>query len=132
MLINTGASGLATLLGQQNTLGAAADRLQSSASSSDNAQQGAAGYWTKAITDSSAVKGFQEYMKETPEQRMRDAWLASHHLTEADLAAMPPDERQAVENQMAQDIKTRIQSAAQTKAAGDATTGLAKLLSSAI
>lgn len=136
MLINTGASGLAALLGQQSATGMAVNRLQNSAGSSDTAQQGTAGsaggYWTKAITDSSAVKNFQDYMKKTPEQRMRDAWLAAHHLSEADLDAMPADERQAIENQMATDIKNRIQNAAQSKAAGDSTTGLVKLLSSSI
>ncbi|HVJ43988.1 MAG TPA: hypothetical protein VM639_20970 [Dongiaceae bacterium] len=136
MLINTGASGLASLLGQQGTGGSAANRQRNIAASADGAQQAtsnaSAGYWTKAITDSPAVKNFQDYMKKTPEQRMRDAWLAAHHLSEADLDAMPADKRQAIENQMANDIKNRIQNAAQSKAAGDSTTGLAKLLSSSI
>jgi len=56
-----------------------------------------------------AVQSFLNYMKETPAQRMEDAWLAAHGLTQKELDAMSPAQRLAVQKQMADDIKTEIE-----------------------
>lgn len=68
--------------------------------------------------DDTAQDYFLNYMKETPAQRMEDAWLAAHHLTAKDLAAMPPAQREAIMRQMADDIKkeTEQKAAAKSKA----------------
>jgi hypothetical protein len=58
---------------------------------------------------------FMKYMDETPAQRFRDAWLKSHHLSEQQLAAMPPDQRQAIEKEMAEDMKEKMQEQAGKK-----------------
>jgi hypothetical protein len=54
------------------------------------------------------AKVFLNYMKETPAQRIQDTWLANHHLTQQQLAAMPAAERQAIEKRMQAEIKEKI------------------------
>jgi DNA-binding transcriptional regulator YdaS (Cro superfamily) len=51
---------------------------------------------------------FLNYMKETPAQQMEDSWLANHHLTTKQLAAMPAAEREAIEKRMQAEIKEKI------------------------
>jgi hypothetical protein len=51
---------------------------------------------------------FLNYMKETPAQQMEDSWLANHHLTAKQLAAMPAAEREAIEKRMQAEIKEKI------------------------
>ncbi len=50
-------------------------------------------------------KTFLDYMKKTPAQRMIDNWLAQHHLTQKDLDRMSPEQRKAIEQQMAADLR---------------------------
>ncbi|MDR3425009.1 MAG: hypothetical protein P4M13_08050 [Alphaproteobacteria bacterium] len=57
----------------------------------------------------SPEQAFLDFMKESPAERMEDMWLASHHLTKQDLAAMSPEKREAIEKQMAHDIKQEIE-----------------------
>jgi len=60
-------------------------------------------------TGGSAVEqAFLKYMKETPAQKLEDAWLKAHHLTREQLAAMPPAQREAIEKQMAADLKEKL------------------------
>jgi hypothetical protein len=66
-----------------------------------------------------AVQDFQAYMKESPAQHMVDAWLKAHGLTEQDLAKMSPDQRAAIEKEMAADIKTQIEQQMQKKTGAD-------------
>jgi hypothetical protein len=70
------------------------------------ASAGAAG-----STDSSsdALQYLIKYMNESPAQRMEEAWLAKHHLSEQSLQAMSPDQQDAIRKQMAEDIKKQIQ-----------------------
>jgi hypothetical protein len=56
-----------------------------------------------------AVQAFDNYMKETPAQRMEDAWLAAHNITKEQLAAMTPQQRAGIMKQMATDIKNQIE-----------------------
>jgi hypothetical protein len=57
----------------------------------------------------SALDFLTKYLNETPAQRMTDAWLKRHHLTEQQLESMPPDQQDAIRKQMADDIKKQIQ-----------------------
>jgi len=63
----------------------------------------------------SVEQQFLNYMKESPGQRMIDAWLKAHHLTEQSLAAMPPAQRNAILKQMADDIKNEVKQKAEAK-----------------
>jgi len=62
-----------------------------------------------------AADEFLAYMKESPAERMADAWLASHGLTREKLKAMTPEQRDAVEKQMAKDIKDQLEQQASDK-----------------
>ena len=64
----------------------------------------------------SAKAEFLAYMEKSPAERMRDAWLKSHGLTEEDLKAMDAAAREAVEKQLAEDIKRQMQEEAKDKA----------------
>jgi acyl-CoA reductase-like NAD-dependent aldehyde dehydrogenase len=64
----------------------------------------------------SAVDNFLDYMKESPAERMADSWLAAHGLSKEKLAAMSPEQRDAVLKQMAKEIKDQVAQAAQEKA----------------
>ena len=59
-----------------------------------------------------AVSDFLDYAKKTPAQRMRDAILKSMGLSEADLNAMSPEKRKAVEETIRQRIKDAAEQAA--------------------
>jgi len=72
----------------------------------------------------SAADEFLAYMKESPAERMADAWLASHGLTREKLKAMTPEQRDAIEKQMARDIKDQLQQQAQDKLKGKPTARL--------
>lgn len=49
-----------------------------------------------------------DYLSKTPEEHMRDAIMKEMGLTEADLAAMPPEKRQATEMEIGRRIKERL------------------------
>jgi hypothetical protein len=79
---------------------------------------GAQGNSTSSLSAPSTETGaqaFLDYMKETPAQRMEDAWLSAHHLTRQQLAEMSPAQRQAIMNQMEQDIQREIKEKAESK-----------------
>lgn len=52
---------------------------------------------------------FMDYMKKTPAERLREEILKKLGLTEDDLKSMPPEEREAVEQTIAQEIKRALQ-----------------------
>lgn len=58
--------------------------------------------------ESGAVKDFLDYVKKTPEERLRDKILKALGITEEDLESMPPEERLAVENKIREIIKETI------------------------
>jgi hypothetical protein len=74
-----------------------------------------------AASASSPEQEFLDYMKETPAQQMEDAWLKAHHLTRAQLAAMSPQQREAIEKQMQADITAKVKQDALDKANKSAT-----------
>ena len=63
---------------------------------------------SQAQTAKTAAQELEEYLKKTPAQHMRDAILKEMGLTEDDLAAMPPEKRQAVEDTIAAKIKEKL------------------------
>lgn len=58
--------------------------------------------------ESGAVKDFLDYMKKTPEERLREKILKALGLTEEDLQNMSPDERVGIENKIRDIIKETI------------------------
>lgn len=61
---------------------------------------------TSQMTDAEYLA---DYVRKTPEQRMRDAILKEMGLTEEDLAAMPPEKRTAIEHTIEEKIKEILQ-----------------------
>lgn len=61
----------------------------------------------KAAHDA-ALAEFNDYMKKTPMEHLRDAVLKEMGVTEDDLAAMPPEKRQAMEGEIARRIKEKL------------------------
>jgi hypothetical protein len=60
------------------------------------------------LSDDPAVQDFQNFMTETPAQRMQDAWLRQHGISAADFAAMSPDDKQKLLDQMKQEIEAKL------------------------
>ena len=69
-----------------------------------------------AAANNTIEQQFFDYMKKTSAQRMVEAWLKAHHLTQKALDAMPPDQPNAIMKQMADDIKTEMKRKAEAKA----------------
>ncbi|HWT96877.1 MAG TPA: hypothetical protein VN229_04660 [Terriglobales bacterium] len=101
--------------------------LKTSQSASNGLQSSAAGAQTPE-------QNFLDYMHKPLAERIRDAWLKAHNLTEDDLKNMSPSEREAIEKQMAADLKAQMQQQAQGKTPATTNTapGLAKLLSASM
>ena len=81
--------------------GAAKRQTQPAASQSQDVSAG--------LPTGGVEQQFLDYMKKSPAERMVNSWLAAHHLTREDLEAMPPEKRDAILKQMAQDIKTEVE-----------------------
>jgi hypothetical protein len=62
-----------------------------------------------------AVTNFLDYMKESASERMADSWLAARGLSKEKLAAMSPEQRDAVLKQMAKEIQDQVAQAAREK-----------------
>jgi len=84
---------------------------------------GAAAPTQSTDVDGAAAQNFLKYMNETPAQKLEDAWLKAHHLTREQLAAMPPAQREAIEKQMAADLKEKLKQQALDQANGKKTGG---------
>ncbi|MBP2298644.1 hypothetical protein [Azospirillum picis] len=56
----------------------------------------------------SAVDSFLAEAKKTPAERIRDDWLARHKMTEDDLNSMPPERREAIEKEIAEELKRKL------------------------
>lgn len=59
-------------------------------------------------TDTDAVNAFLKESKKTPAEQIRDDWLARHKMTEDDLKSMPPEKREAVEKEIAEELKRKL------------------------
>lgn len=62
-----------------------------------------------------AVSKFLDFMSKTPEQRWHEQWLKSHGLTEEEFAALPADEKQALIDQMTEEMKQKLEQEAKEK-----------------
>lgn len=63
---------------------------------------------TGPTTDTAAVTDFLAEAKKTPAERIRDEWLARHKMTKDDLNAMPPEQREAIEKEIAEELKRKL------------------------
>lgn len=54
------------------------------------------------------VEEFRDYMSKTPEERWYEALLAQKGLTEESLAALPPEERMKIVEEIKEEIEKRI------------------------
>ncbi len=48
---------------------------------------------------------FLAYLKKSPVERWVESWLAARGLTKAEFDALPPDKREALAKEMAEDLK---------------------------
>ncbi len=62
-----------------------------------------------ASKSSNAIAEFLEYQKMSPEEKLRDAILKKLDMTEEELAALPPEERAKVEEQIKEMMKQEIE-----------------------
>jgi hypothetical protein len=63
------------------------------------------------------IDKFMKYQQMSPAEKIRASYLASHGLTEDDLKAMGPDERQKIEAQIKEEIRKRLLSGNEGSAA---------------
>ncbi|GLR78026.1 hypothetical protein GCM10007856_06960 [Azospirillum oryzae] len=59
-------------------------------------------------TDTTAVADFLAEAKKSPAERIRDEWLARHKMTKDDLNALPPEQREAIEKEIAEELKRKL------------------------
>lgn len=85
-----------------SALGSRADHAAAKAKTPEERQQ------EMDEADAAARQSFLDYMHKTPMQRMREAILDELGLTEEQLAAMPPEKRDAIEATIAERIKQRL------------------------
>lgn len=65
-----------------------------------------------AVQKSTPEQELDKYLKETPEQRMRESILKQMGISEEQLAAMPPEQRKAIEDKIAHIMKEKMDQAA--------------------
>lgn len=92
---------LALAAAKQNQAAAGASTASENSSQSKGAQVAAA--------KKTPAEELAEYLRKTPAQHMRDAILKKMGLTEADLAAMTPEKRAALEQAITDQIKEMLQ-----------------------
>jgi hypothetical protein len=86
--------------------------LLSSVSSMSPAPTPTLGFgFVKPVKPSAAEQAFSDYAKMTPAQKMRAAILGSMGLTEEQLKAMDPKERQKIEDKIRAIIKEKVEQA---------------------
>lgn len=61
-----------------------------------------------ATATDDATTNFLTEAHKTPAQRIREQWLKAHKLSEKDLEQKTPEERKAIEDSIAQDIKRSL------------------------
>ncbi|KQV78940.1 hypothetical protein ASD15_19890 [Massilia sp. Root351] len=62
-----------------------------------------------------AAAELEAYMKQTPAERMREALLKKLGISEEELAAMPPEQRKAVEDKLGELVVEEMQKTEQKK-----------------
>lgn len=82
-------------------------------------------------SDPSAEDLFLEEMKKSPAERLREQILKALGETEESIAAMPPEQQQAMQEKIAELMKEKLREATGAEAAGDATSLPGQLLNAA-
>ena len=62
---------------------------------------------TTAASD--PTERFKDYMSKTPEQRYIESWLKSHGISAEDFAAMSPEDKQAIIDQMKLEMQAKME-----------------------
>ena len=92
--------------------------LTSTPSSSSNAAASAASDPLMSIAPSgNNTADLQKFLQMTPGQKMQYEWMSSHNITQQSLASMTQDQRNALQEQMTNDLKQKAQKATEDKAA---------------
>ncbi|WP_146191547.1 hypothetical protein [Azospirillum humicireducens] len=78
------------------------------AARSSGSSDAAGGTGTVAASPTSAADAFLAEAKKTPAERIRDDWLARNKMTEKDLQAMSPEKREAIEKEIAEELKRKL------------------------
>ncbi|MGE7992475.1 hypothetical protein ACQKPE_15815 [Pseudomonas sp. NPDC089554] len=81
----------------------------------DVAARQAAGASTSNVPSGSATEAFRDLMDKTPEEMIKNKLLAELGLTEDEYNALPPEQREAIDQQIAQRMKDEIEAKAQAK-----------------
>lgn len=81
----------------------------------DVAARQAAGASTSNVPAGSATEAFRELMNKTPEEMIKEKMLAQAGLTEEEYNALPPEQRAAIDRQIAQRMKDEIEAKTQAK-----------------
>ncbi|WP_109108036.1 hypothetical protein [Azospirillum sp. TSO35-2] len=68
----------------------------------------ATGESASATGTTSATDAYLAEAKKTPAQRLRDDWLARHKLTEDELNSMPSEKRDAINKEIAEELKRKL------------------------
>ncbi len=63
---------------------------------------------SSSASKTSAADAFLAEAKKTPAQRIREDWLARHKMSEEDLKTMDDKQREAVEKDIAEEIKRKL------------------------
>jgi predicted flavoprotein YhiN len=69
---------------------------------------------SSASTGDGAVQQFMNYMKETPAQRLVNAWLQQHGISPQQFAAMSAADKQKIINEMKTDIENELKQKMET------------------
>jgi predicted flavoprotein YhiN len=77
-----------------------------------------------SVQKSTPEQELDKYLKMTPEQRMRDSILQQMGISEDQLAAMPPEQRKAIEDKIAHLIQQKMEQAAGKSSTPGASSGL--------
>lgn len=104
--VDTRNAGLAAYYNTGTAQIAAQEAASSASSTSEGSDEQAVSATGKS--GSSAIDDFREFLKKSPIERLRDQILAAMGITEEDLAAMPPEKREAVLKEVAERVKDAL------------------------
>lgn len=62
----------------------------------------------KSAARADVISQFLDYSEMTFAERIRATWLADHNLTEEQLAALPDDQRKAIEDEIEEAVKRQL------------------------
>ena len=100
-------------IGSSLSTGAFAPVMPASSSSSPAASDPLTSIAPSGDTSADLMK----FLKMSPAQKMEYQWMSSHHITQQSLAAMTPDQRNALQQRMESDLKQKAQQTLESKTA---------------